>query len=74
MASMVWSRRGKFEVVDTTAAGDTFVGAYALEIVKRGFSINTAVRTANAAAERRLGRGEHKSRFPGRMSWKVSEC
>jgi ribokinase len=46
----------KVEVVDTTAAGDTFVGAYALEIVKGGFSINAAVRTANAAAEKTIGK------------------
>jgi ribokinase len=46
----------KVEVVDTTAAGDTFVGAYVLEIVKGGFSINTAVRTANAAAEKTIGK------------------
>ena len=46
----------KVEVVDTTAAGDTFVGAYALEIVKGGFDINTAVRIANAAAEKTIGK------------------
>jgi len=46
----------KVEVVDTTAAGDTFVGAYALEIVKGCFNINTAVRAANAAAEKTIGK------------------
>jgi ribokinase len=33
--------------VDTTAAGDTFVGAYALEVVKREFEVKIAVEKAN---------------------------
>lgn len=49
-------RARKVDVVDTTAAGDTFVGAYALEIVKRGFDVETAVRKANAAAEKTIGK------------------
>ncbi|KAH9908769.1 Ribokinase-like protein [Xylariomycetidae sp. FL2044] len=44
----------KAKVVDTTAAGDTFVGQYALEVVagKNGdkFDIGAAVRKANRAA------------------------
>ncbi|OBT54387.1 hypothetical protein VE04_04293 [Pseudogymnoascus sp. 24MN13] len=45
----------KVEVVDTTAAGDTFVGAYALEAVKVDFDIDVAVRKANAAAAKTVG-------------------
>lgn len=40
----------KAKVVDTTAAGDTFVGAYSLEVVKEGFEIAAAVEKANNAA------------------------
>jgi len=42
----------KAKVVDTTAAGDTFVGQYALEVVsgKDGFDIEAAVHKANRAA------------------------
>ncbi|KAJ1324197.1 ribokinase [Microdochium nivale] len=40
----------KVTVVDTTAAGDTFVGAYALAVVGGDFDIERAVRVANAAA------------------------
>ncbi|KAK5998503.1 Ribokinase [Cladobotryum mycophilum] len=43
----------KANVVDTTAAGDTFVGSYALAAVSAGsghFDIGTAVETANRAA------------------------
>lgn len=50
------------EVVDTTAAGDTFVGAYALEIVEGGVEIESAVRRANKAAAKTIGRrGAQKS-------------
>ncbi|KAH8894572.1 Ribokinase-like protein [Thozetella sp. PMI_491] len=42
----------KAHVVDTTAAGDTFVGAYALQAVRPGFDIEKAVRMANKAAAR----------------------
>ncbi|ROW09792.1 hypothetical protein VMCG_02620 [Cytospora schulzeri] len=41
------------EVVDTTAAGDTFVGQYALEVVRSGkgeFDVEAAVRKSNRAA------------------------
>lgn len=44
------------EVVDTTAAGDTFVGQYALEVVgsgargEEGFDVAAAVRKSNKAA------------------------
>jgi ribokinase len=37
----------KVDVVGTTAAGDTFVGAYALEVVKREFEVKIAVEKAN---------------------------
>ena len=43
----------KANVVDTTAAGDTFVGSYALAVVKAGagdFDIDTAVKAANRAS------------------------
>jgi ribokinase len=40
----------KVAVVDTTAAGDTFVGSYALEVVKNGFQLAKAVDVANEAA------------------------
>ncbi|KXJ89298.1 ribokinase [Microdochium bolleyi] len=40
----------KVKVVDTTAAGDTFVGAYSLAIVGGDFDIEKAVRVANSAA------------------------
>ena len=40
----------KVQVVDTTAAGDTFVGAYALAVVGGDFDIRKAVEVANSAA------------------------
>ncbi|KAG5919559.1 hypothetical protein E4U61_000782 [Claviceps capensis] len=44
----------KADVVDTTAAGDTFVGSYALAIVQAregdGFDIDAAIRAANRAS------------------------
>ena len=46
----------KVVVVDTTAAGDTFAGAYALEVVKDGFEIKSAVQKANAAAAKTIGK------------------
>ena len=49
------SAEKNIQVVDTTAAGDTFVGSYAVSLVQMGatsdsFSIDTAVRRANRAA------------------------
>lgn len=46
----------KVEVVDTTAAGDTFVGAYALQVVKGDFNIKFAVEKANKAAAKTIGK------------------
>ncbi|KAI1269003.1 Ribokinase-like protein [Xylariaceae sp. FL1019] len=40
----------KAKVVDTTAAGDTFVGRYALDVVGGAFDIEAAVRAANRAS------------------------
>lgn len=45
----------KADVVDTTAAGDTFVGSYALAVVQAacerdGFDIDAAIRAANRAS------------------------
>lgn len=37
------------KVVDTTAAGDTFVGAYAVEIVRHGDDADTSVMLAAVA-------------------------
>ena len=42
----------KVAAVDTTAAGDTFVGVYAVEAVKGQFDIEQAVQLANRAASR----------------------
>ncbi|KAF4126740.1 ribokinase [Geosmithia morbida] len=51
----------KTAVVDTTAAGDTFVGSYALSVVhasfnKTEFDIDAAVRAANAASAKTVAR------------------
>lgn len=58
------------EVVDTTAAGDTFVGQYALEVVgssKGGqFGIEDAVRRANKAAARTVERKGAQHSIPWR--------
>lgn len=53
----------KVTAVDTTAAGDTFVGVYAVEAVKgEGFKIEEAVRLANKAASKTvLKRGAQES-------------
>lgn len=57
------------EVVDTTAAGDTFVGQYALEVVgsKGGdFAMEAAVRRANKAAARTVERKGAQNSIPWR--------
>lgn len=59
------------EVVDTTAAGDTFVGQYALEVVgSKGqegvFAIEAAVKKANKAAARTVERKGAQDSIPWR--------
>ena len=59
----------KAKVVDTTAAGDTFVGRYALDVVGRkegGFDIERAVRTANKAAAKTVERAGAQDSIPWR--------
>ena len=57
----------KATVVDTTAAGDTFVGAYALEVVKGdAFDLEAAVRRANRAAARTVERPGAQVSIPWR--------
>ncbi|EGO59466.1 hypothetical protein NEUTE1DRAFT_60919 [Neurospora tetrasperma FGSC 2508] len=61
----------KAKVVDTTAAGDTFVGMYALEVViaaKKGeqFDIEGAVRKANKAAAKTVERPGAQDSIPWR--------
>ncbi|KXX81607.1 putative ribokinase [Madurella mycetomatis] len=59
----------KAKVVDTTAAGDTFVGRYALDAVaKKGgkFDIETAVRKANKAAAKTVERAGAQDSIPWR--------
>ncbi|RYP79064.1 hypothetical protein DL771_000042 [Monosporascus sp. 5C6A] len=56
----------KAEVVDTTAAGDTFVGAYALEVVSGKFDIAAAVRKANRAAAKTVERLGAQDSIPWR--------
>ncbi|KOS17788.1 putative ribokinase [Escovopsis weberi] len=57
----------KTDVVDTTAAGDTFVGSYALAAVGAhggAFDIDTAVRAANRAAALTVARKGAQSSIP----------
>lgn len=54
----------KAKVVDTTAAGDTFVGAYALEVVGGKFDIEEAVRKANRAAAKTVERRGAQDSIP----------
>lgn len=57
------------EVVDTTAAGDTFVGQYALEVVSskgREFAIEAAVKRANKAAARTVEKKGAQNSIPWR--------
>ncbi|KAK3398562.1 Ribokinase-like protein [Sordaria brevicollis] len=61
----------KAKVVDTTAAGDTFVGMYALEVVtaakgQKEFEIETAVRKANKAAAKTVERAGAQDSIPWR--------
>ncbi|KAL7627535.1 putative ribokinase [Parahypoxylon ruwenzoriense] len=58
----------KAKVVDTTAAGDTFVGQYALEVVVSGgsFDIVDAVKKANRAAAKTVERLGAQDSIPWR--------
>ncbi|KAI2624241.1 Ribokinase-like protein [Hypoxylon sp. NC1633] len=56
----------KADVVDTTAAGDTFVGQYALEVVSGHFNIADAVRKANRAAAKTVERRGAQDSIPWR--------
>ncbi|PNY29382.1 ribokinase [Tolypocladium capitatum] len=59
----------KTSVVDTTAAGDTFIGSYALAAVKAGagnFDIDTAVRAANRACAITVSRKGAQASIPWR--------
>lgn len=57
----------KAKVVDTTAAGDTFVGQYALEVVAGGqFDIETAVHKSNRAAARTVEKKGAQDSIPWR--------
>jgi ribokinase len=56
------------KVVDTTAAGDTFVGQYALEVVSpmSKFDILAAVRRANHAAAKTVEKMGAQDSIPWR--------
>lgn len=61
----------KVQVVDTTAAGDTFVGAYAVavarsraQITKGAFDIDAAMAFANRAAAQTVQRKGAQSSIP----------
>lgn len=54
----------KANVIDTTAAGDTFIGAYALEVVKVPFDVERAVIRANRAAAKTVERKGAQSSIP----------
>ncbi|KAI1850070.1 hypothetical protein JX265_003443 [Neoarthrinium moseri] len=64
----------KAKVVDTTAAGDTFVGSYALEVVAAkasaagaaGFDIAAAVKKSNKAAAKTVEKQGAQSSIPWR--------
>lgn len=61
----------KTKVVDTTAAGDTFVGSYALAIVAataNSFDIDASIRAANKAAAMTVARKGPRSLFHGGVS------
>ncbi|KAK4166063.1 Ribokinase-like protein [Cladorrhinum sp. PSN259] len=54
------------KVVDTTAAGDTFVGRYALDIVGKDFDIEKAVRKANKTSAITVQRAGAQDSIPWR--------
>ncbi|PKS09646.1 hypothetical protein jhhlp_004265 [Lomentospora prolificans] len=54
----------KVKAVDTTAAGDTFVGVYALEVVKADFDVEKAVCRANLAASKTVTRKGAQESIP----------
>ncbi|KAI2469403.1 Ribokinase-like protein [Annulohypoxylon bovei var. microspora] len=56
----------KAKVVDTTAAGDTFVGMYALDVVSVSFNIEEAVKKANRAAAKTVERLGAQDSIPWR--------
>ncbi|KAI1342313.1 Ribokinase-like protein [Xylariaceae sp. FL0016] len=56
----------KAKVVDTTAAGDTFVGQYALEVVSGTFDIAAAVKKANRAAAKTVEKLGAQASIPWR--------
>ncbi|KAI1386368.1 Ribokinase-like protein [Hypoxylon trugodes] len=56
----------KAKVVDTTAAGDTFVGRYALDVVSGNFQIEDAVKKANRAAAKTVERLGAQDSIPWR--------
>ncbi|KAI1402140.1 Ribokinase-like protein [Hypoxylon fuscum] len=56
----------KAKVVDTTAAGDTFVGRYALEVVSGSFDIVEAVKKSNRAAAKTVERLGAQDSIPWR--------
>ncbi|KAI0387696.1 Ribokinase-like protein [Hypomontagnella monticulosa] len=56
----------KAKVVDTTAAGDTFVGQYALEVVSGNFDVDNAIKKANHAAAKTVERLGAQDSIPWR--------
>lgn len=56
----------KAKVVDTTAAGDTFVGMYALDVVSGSFNIEEAVKKANRASAKTVERLGAQDSIPWR--------
>ncbi|KAI0152378.1 Ribokinase-like protein [Hypoxylon sp. NC0597] len=56
----------KAKVVDTTAAGDTFVGRYALDVVSGNFNIEDAVKKANRASAKTVERLGAQDSIPWR--------
>ena len=64
----IWRFRAeKVDVIDTTAAGDTFVGAYAIAVIanaKTGWNTAAAVSWANTAAAKTVERRGAQSAIP----------